>query len=133
MERVLGDDYRQVVVKKRRPNTSRLGRSLEWKVRRLLVAAGYKVQRSAASKGVADLVAFRRDGNLLVQVKRGGSFSPGPWNEMFELAEEGRLAAILVTSPLGEDLYWFRLTGPKDGSSHQQPMETWAIPERSMG
>jgi hypothetical protein len=131
MERALGDEYRQVVLTKRRPNTSRLGRSLEWRVRDVLVGAGYRVMRAAASRGAADFIAVRRDGNLMVQVRRGGFLAPAEWNELIELAEAGRMTAVLVSSPLGGELHWYRLTGPKDGAGGRQPMEPWAVPEWS--
>lgn len=46
-------------------------RSKEW-----LEAQGYTCVRSAGSKGAFDLVAFREDGILLVQVKFGRWASP---------------------------------------------------------
>lgn len=51
-------------------NTSAKGARAERRGRRVLEAEGYTVVRAGASLGVFDLVAIRRDGLLLVQVKR---------------------------------------------------------------
>jgi Holliday junction resolvase len=52
-------------------NTARKGATAERKARHLLEASGFVVVRSAASKGVADLVAWNTLGFLLVSVKSG--------------------------------------------------------------
>jgi len=54
------------------------GRRAEWKARDYLRARGYYVIRSAGSKGLADLVAFKTGRPvLLVQVKYGGKSRAG--------------------------------------------------------
>jgi Holliday junction resolvase-like predicted endonuclease len=57
-------------------NRSAKGRRLEHRSRRILEGEGFAVIRSAASKGAFDLVAFRRDGVTLVQVRAGRWPSP---------------------------------------------------------
>jgi Holliday junction resolvase-like predicted endonuclease len=57
-------------------NRSAKGRHLEYRSRRILEAEGFSVIRSAASKGAFDLVAFRRDGAVLVQVRASRWPSP---------------------------------------------------------
>jgi hypothetical protein len=47
------------------------GRRAEWKSRDYLIACGYTVVRAAGSKGAFDLVAWKADGGMLVQVKSG--------------------------------------------------------------
>lgn len=57
-------------------NTAAKGRRNEWRSRDILLAAGYWVSRAAGSKGAFDLIAFRPDGVVLVQVKSGVWPSP---------------------------------------------------------
>ena len=57
-------------------NTAAKGRRLEYKTIRLLEAAGYNCTRSAASKGVWDIVAIGPQGVRLIQVK--ANRQPGP-------------------------------------------------------
>lgn len=52
-------------------NRSAKGRRLEHRSRRLLESEGYSVVRSAASRGPFDLVGFRADAAVLVQVRAG--------------------------------------------------------------
>ena len=57
-------------------NTAVQGRRIEYAIRDHLIANGYVVMRAAASKGPADLVAFKPCQVLLVSVKR--TTPPGP-------------------------------------------------------
>jgi PD-(D/E)XK nuclease superfamily protein len=50
-------------------NTSHKGRRNEWKSIAILESQGYRVSRSAASKGVFDLVGIKADSFVLCQVK----------------------------------------------------------------
>ena len=52
-------------------NRAAKGRRFEYKARHLLEAGGYTVTRAAASKGVADLVAWDAAGFKLVSIKSG--------------------------------------------------------------
>jgi Holliday junction resolvase len=62
------------------------GRAFEYRVKHYLEAQGYFVVRSAGSKGVADLVAFKFGETLFVQVKGNDSpLSPGEWNGLISL------------------------------------------------
>ncbi len=56
-------------------NTAHKGRRAEWKAQRILEAAGYTVTRAAASKGVADLIAFNAIGFRLISVKCGTKYA----------------------------------------------------------
>ena len=49
----------------------RIGRRLEWRIRKLLEQHGYEVIRSAGSKGRWDLVAIKDGIVRLIQVKKG--------------------------------------------------------------
>lgn len=51
-------------------STASVGRTYEWKCRKLYEAAGYDVIRAAASKGGADLIATCDYRILLIQVKK---------------------------------------------------------------
>jgi hypothetical protein len=57
-------------------NSAAKGRKNEHRSRDILIAAGYWVNRSAASKGPFDLIGIRPDGVVLVQVKSGRWPSP---------------------------------------------------------
>lgn len=50
-------------------SSAQKGRAREWRSRDLLEREGYEVVRAAGSKGVFDLVGFRKDEIVLVQVK----------------------------------------------------------------
>jgi len=56
-------------------NTARKGAAAERRARRILEAAGYTVTRSAASQGVADLVAWDAAGFRLISVKAGRAYA----------------------------------------------------------
>jgi len=49
----------------------RLGRRLEWRIRKILEEHGYEVIRSAGSKGKWDLIAIKPGCVRLIQVKKG--------------------------------------------------------------
>jgi len=49
----------------------RIGRRLEWRIRKILEEHGYEVIRSAGSKGRWDLVAVKDGIIRLIQVKKG--------------------------------------------------------------
>jgi hypothetical protein len=59
--------------KKKLKNTSAKGAKLENRVKHYFQGQGYLVIRSAASKGVADLVALSPDTCLVIQCKAGKS------------------------------------------------------------
>ena len=60
----------------KRINTAAKGRRLEHKTMRLLERAGYACMRSAASKGVWDIIAIGPNGTRCIQVK--ANRPPGP-------------------------------------------------------
>lgn len=94
--------------------TYRQGRDLEWKVRDLLVTAGYRVLRMAGSKGAADLVAIKVGQILWVQVKRTTVPGPEAWNALLDLAEmtPGGVAVLATCNPR-KPVRFERMTGRK--------------------
>jgi Holliday junction resolvase-like predicted endonuclease len=56
-------------------NTARKGRRAEHKARMILRADGFEVIRAAASKGVADLVAWNAETIVFVSVKSGVTYA----------------------------------------------------------
>lgn len=62
--------------------SARKGRRNEHRSRAILEAAGYEVMRSAASKGVWDLVAIGERDVVLVQVKTNAWPSALEWEAM---------------------------------------------------
>ncbi len=81
-------------------NRSSKGRRYEYKTRDILEEQGYTVTRSAASKGVADLVAFSKREFKLVQVKSGKS--------IFSKEEEERFLKVEVPDNCVKELWkWY--------------------------
>lgn len=80
-------------------NTAHKGRRAEHRARRLLEAAGYTVTRAAASKGVADLVAWNATGFRLVSVKAGGRYA--------SRAERAALAGLAVPAHTSKEIWRF--------------------------
>jgi hypothetical protein len=92
--------------------TARKGRRLEHRSRALLEARGYVVLRSAASKGLWDLVGFGADDAVLVQCKANRAPSPAeraqlqafvcPWNthrEVHVWTDGARAPEVLALDP----------------------------------
>lgn len=77
----------------------RRGYQAELRAKRILERLGYTVIRAAGSHGLFDVCGFRRDGVVLVQVKRGvGRLS---------LAERGELRAACRNLPPNARVeYW---------------------------
>lgn len=76
------------------------GRRAEWRARDYLEARGYYVIRSAGSKGLIDLVAFKRSRPILViQVKYGKrthhgaapSWADDNWRKLVDMDANGEL------------------------------------------
>lgn len=108
------------------------GRRAEYEVRDHLQSFGYAVIRSAASKGVADLAAFRRGFVLFVQVKRVDEpISPAERAALLGLADIlGTHIAVPIVAIrlLGQkEIIYRALTGP--GPKEWLPWE----PHRATG
>jgi Holliday junction resolvase len=74
----------------------RRGADLERKIRARLEEDGYYVVRSAGSKGVLDLVAFRADQTLFIQVKSGkGKMTRAERMELVDLAADHGATPVL--------------------------------------
>lgn len=126
VQRYFPDEWDAVIESKApRQSPYRLGRAVEYRVRDHLAGLGWFVLRSPASKSPLDLVAVRPGTVLFIQVKRSLVLGPGEWNEIYELALGAGAVAILAGSPTGRGLAYFRLTGPKDGSTRRQPLEPY--------
>lgn len=67
-------------------NTAAKGRRAEHRVRRILEAAGYEVTRSAASRGVWDLIAWNARAVRFIQVKAGTAEASALEREAMQLA-----------------------------------------------
>jgi len=72
--------------KKPKQTQYQLGRSFEYRTRKILEDNGYYVVRSAQSKGLIDLVALKKGEVLIVQCKRGGILDKEEWDSLLELA-----------------------------------------------
>lgn len=106
------------------------GANFERRVRAELVAAGYEVIRSAASKTGIDLVALPKpslrgtSSALLVQVKLDGRLDPGEWNELVALAQSSLTIPVLASLDRSARPYrviFRRLTGRKKPRSRTFP------------
>lgn len=96
------------------------GRRAEYEVRDHLQAHGYAVIRSAGSKGIADLVAFRRGFVLFVQVKRVDEpLTPAERAALLGLADHlgSHIAVPLLALrlPRQRNIFYRVLTGPGPG------------------
>jgi hypothetical protein len=93
------------------------GAAFEHRVMAALEARGYTTLRSAGSHSPADIVALRRDGNLLVQAKLDGRCDPAEWNALRDMALCGAMSPILASvGPKRGQFVYRRLTGPKSGT-----------------
>jgi hypothetical protein len=129
MRSYFADDWTAAVrAKATRQTPYRLGRALEYRVRRLLEDAGFVVLRSLGSKSPVDLVAIRRGVLLLVQCKRSGTLAPAEWNTLYALADSVAAVPLLALMPTARGTVFYRLTGPKDGPG-RQPMLPWVLTE----
>lgn len=111
------------------------GRALEYRVRDLLVQAGFLVVRSAGSKSPVDLLALPRQSSpiwdagssalrcpWLVQAKRGGVLGPGEWNTLVSEALSVSAVPVMARYTPRQPIEFFRLLAPKVGRG-RQPME----------
>lgn len=81
------------------PSNAAKGREFEHRVKRLLEDAGFYVMRSAASKGVVDLIALRKDvAPLMVQCKMVKKhMTPALRVELYMVAHLAGTLALLAT------------------------------------
>lgn len=60
------------------------GRRREYRAQQILERAGYQTIRAASSKGVVDVVAFRRGDVRLISIKSGGAYASAIEREALE-------------------------------------------------
>jgi len=78
-------------------NKSHAGARFERKIRNLLEENGWWVVRAAASRGEADLIAFRKGHPpLFVQAKRNGRLDYTEWNQLYDLCESLGTVPVLA-------------------------------------
>ena len=106
-----------------------LGAALERRIRDRLIEDGYFVIRSAGSKKVVDLAAFKPGQTLFIQCKRSGALPPASWNALYDLALSVGAVPVMVENPKPRCVRWWRLTGRKDGRGGRQPMVPFEVDE----
>lgn len=91
-----------------------VGRRVEWAVVADLTANGYECTRAASSKGTADVICFKHDEVLLVNVKRTTMPGPGERAELLRVANllYGIAVPLVALKPARKPLQYRRLTGP---------------------
>lgn len=96
------------------------GDRFEYKVRDMLVDAGWFVMRSPASKSAVDLFITRagRDHGcsevLFVQCKTNGRLDPGEWDNLVDLAVQFGADPVLAYRPSRGMVRFLLLTGHKE-------------------
>lgn len=95
----------------RRPNHYRRGTAFERRVRADLEANGYRLIRSAGSKGKIDLLAGKPGQRLAVQCKITGLLSTAEWNLLIEWA--ACFDAVPVLAVGGRGVRYWQLTARK--------------------
>ena len=113
----------------------RKGADFERRCRRDLDGAGWLTVKSSDSKGVADLIALRREAGsstrvLLIEAKGGRNQYCGPaqWNLLWETAWRIGAEPVLADKAVGIAApRWWRLTGPKSGRGEAQPRKPFDI------
>ena len=79
------------------PNKAYLsGRRFEYRVANWLRQQGWWVMRSAQSRGLADLAAFRMGEIMLLSLKVDGYLPPKEKTQLIALADENGVLAYLV-------------------------------------
>lgn len=85
------------------------GRRREWIVRNDLRRRGYAVIRSAGSKGVIDLLAYKHDDVIAVQVKSSPSAARAALRDMSALQQDAQLPRAwkcVATYVVGSTVYY---------------------------
>lgn len=90
---------------RRPPNHYRRGAAFERRVRADLETNGYRIIRSAGSKGKIDLLAGKPGQQLAVQCKITGLLSTAEWNLLLEWAPHFNAIPILAVGGRGTR-YW---------------------------
>jgi len=77
-------------------NTASKGRRAEHRARALLEAAGFSVTRAAASKGVADLIAWDGISIRFISVKSGTTYASALEREALQLMRRPTCSTVEV-------------------------------------
>lgn len=91
------------------------GRAFEYRVKDFFSKNGYQVIRSAASKGPADLVAFKKGEILFIQCKIGNFHNIREWNLLVDIAESVGAKPIFATIDEQRKIAFWNMR-EKDGS-----------------
>jgi Holliday junction resolvase len=133
MKKLFPDEYDDVVTSKAPKSSWRArGSYLEYKVRDHLISLGYAATRSPASKGPADVTAFRPGEVVFVQCKRNLCMGVEEWNRFIDYCRKSGATPILAGMPTGRGIIYKELTGKKDGSRSRQPYKLWSPTVRQM-
>lgn len=92
-----------VASKKKKQSQYALGRSFEYRTRDIFEKAGYFVFRSAQSRGVADLIAFKKGEVLFIQCKRSGGIDRAEVNKLLNQCIEIGVTPLLAERPDGRE------------------------------
>lgn len=111
-------------------NKSRKGLDFERKIKGVLERNGWVAFRSAASKGPADVVAFKPGRTpIFVQCKYHGRMDYDEWNPFYELCERIGVTPVLAWQQKFPNIPVFGLlTGTKTGlKGYSPPLEEYII------
>ena len=111
-----------VASKKKKQSQYALGRSFEYRTRDIFEQAGYFVFRSAQSRGVADLIAFKKGEVLFVQCKRSGGIEKSETLKLIKQCEEIDVTPIIAERPDGRNTKLY-LVFKKKGAIEKVPYE----------
>jgi Holliday junction resolvase len=114
---LLGEDgwIMLVASKKKKQSQYVLGRQFEYRTRDIFANAGYFVFRSAQSRGVADIIAFKKGEVLFVQCKRSGGIEKAETLKLLKQCAEIGVTPLIAERPDGRttQLYEVRLENGK--------------------
>lgn len=114
---VLGEQgwIEAVSSKKKKQSQYVLGRQFEYRTRDIFEQAGYFVFRSAQSRGVADLIAFKKGEVLFIQCKRSGGIEKAETLKLIAQCEEIGVTPLIAERPDGRNtrLYLVNLENGK--------------------
>jgi Holliday junction resolvase len=95
---------------------------------------GYYVLEARASKGLADLLAFKTGQVLMVQVKAGDAGLRDAWfNELYATAKRYGALAVIADYPKAGKLRLRRITALHDARSQRWPCIPFTTDEAAEG
>ena len=115
MSELFPGEWEAITELKRTGNKYKKGRNFEYRTKNHLIQHGYEVLRAAASKGPADLVAFKKGEILFIQCKIGNFHYVEEWNHLIDVAESVGASPIFAQrDEMNRLIYWHMER--KDGS-----------------